>query len=100
MAVSMPAVRRLTITCEACPWQAEGELGDGRVFYMRHRFCVAQLGVGATLGDAVANSFGNEIPYHEDNGDCGKLPGQGFCSGLEGEEIAYVFQRLWAEHHA
>jgi hypothetical protein len=85
---------RLTVTCQACPWQAEGQLDDGRVFYMRHRFCRASLGFGDTLDDAVDDSFGNEIDYHDNNEDCGKPPGQGFCSGLYGEEIAYVWNLL------
>jgi hypothetical protein len=88
----------LTVTLEACPWQAEGRLDDGRWFYMRHRFCIASLGVGATLENAVKDSFTNEIEYHEDNADCGRRPGQGFCSGLIGEEIAYVWQLLACMH--
>ena len=97
MILEQPRVTGLTITCEACPWQAEGKLEDGRVFYMRHRFCSAQLGIGATVEEAVKDSFGHWIEYHYDNGDCGRPAGQGYCSGLAGEEIAYVFQRLWQE---
>ena len=92
-----PIVRKFTITLEACPWQAEGRLDDGRFIYMRHRFCLASLGFGHDLESAVQDSFRHEIEYHEDNGDCGKPAGQGFCSGLQGEEIAYVFQRLCEE---
>ena len=90
--------KRLTVITEACPWQAEGELTDGRIFYMRHRFCMASLGAGASLEEAVADSFTNTIEYHEDNTACGLPPGRGFCSGLQGEEIAYVWQMLAITH--
>lgn len=44
------------ITCQAMPWQAEGRLHDGRWFYMRVRHNVAELGLGATLDDAIDDS--------------------------------------------
>jgi hypothetical protein len=86
----------LTVTCESCPWQAQGRLDDGRFFYMRHRGCRAALGFGETFEVAVKDSWGNWITYHENNEDCGKPPGYSYCSGLEGEEIAYVWQLLIA----
>lgn len=42
----MELIRRLTMTCAACPLQYEGELWDGRRLYFRYRFGWARLGVG------------------------------------------------------
>jgi hypothetical protein len=45
-------------TCEACPEQYEGTLTDGTVFYFRARFGQAQLGLGATVDQAVIDTLG------------------------------------------
>ena len=88
------------VTCEACPWQVEGQLEDGRRFYLRHRHCSMQLGVGATLEEAVRETFDprTHLKYHRDNAS--ECPGNGHCSGVYGEEIAYVWHRMWQEREA
>jgi len=80
------------VTCESCPWQVEGQLEDGRWFYLRHRNCSLQLGVGATLEEAIVNTFdlATHLTYHENN--AAECPHRGYCSGVEGEEAAYVWQ--------
>lgn len=58
-AVRVDTVRR---TCTACPTQYEGQMADGRFFYFRYRHALAELGIGATLDDAVIETLGREIP--------------------------------------
>lgn len=48
-------VKSYTVTCNACPHQAEGELSDGRWFYFRARNNVWTFSVGDTLRKAVAS---------------------------------------------
>lgn len=44
------------MTCPACPTQYDGILRDGRCFYFRYRSGRAELGVGRSVADAVADS--------------------------------------------
>ena len=46
-------VVELEQTCRACPAQWEGRTADGRHVYVRYRFGWLQVGVGATLEDAI-----------------------------------------------
>lgn len=90
----MSGIREMTITCDSCPWQAEGRLSDGRWFYMRHRFCRVSLGVGRSLARAVEDSLlSPAITYHDQ--DAGICTMNGFCSGLGDSEVSPLFWRLW-----
>jgi hypothetical protein len=53
-----PLIAESDHTCWGCPDQYEGTLTDGRWFYLRYRWGVAQLGVGVDLDDAVRDSCG------------------------------------------
>lgn len=48
-------------TCGGCPEQYEGRLIDGRFFYFRYRHGRAELGIGATLEDAVRSSAYQQV---------------------------------------
>jgi hypothetical protein len=93
----MDAPRPVTwrVTCESCPWQVEGRLPDGRWFYLRYRFCSVQLGVGADPDAAVEETLqpGTRTEYHQNN--AAGCPGNGYCSGVDGEEAAYIWQLAW-----
>lgn len=93
--MSAPRPVSWRVTCLACPWQVEGQLEDGRWFYLRHRSCSMQLGVGRTLEEAVLETLLPEthLTYHENNAS--ECPGRGYCSGVEGEEAAFVWQLVW-----
>lgn len=67
---ALPAVQQVKLTCRTTPVQLEGTLTDGRHFYFRGRDGRVQLGVGATLDDAVAETVdgGAAIGRHEDAG--------------------------------
>lgn len=51
-------VTELTRTCVACPSQWEGRLDDGRWVYVRYRFGMLRVGVGATVDAAVDATMG------------------------------------------
>jgi hypothetical protein len=42
-------------TCGSCPSQWEGRTDDGRHVYVRYRWGWLQVGLGATLDDAVSD---------------------------------------------
>lgn len=46
-------IKSITQTCDACPSQWEGELDDGRFFYVRYRWGNLQLGIGKDDSEAV-----------------------------------------------
>ena len=46
-------VKSYTVTCNACPHQAEGELSDGRWFYFRARHEYWELSIAGTLDEAI-----------------------------------------------
>ena len=46
-------VKSYTVTCNACPHQAEGELDDGRWFFFWARRRHWEIGIGDTVDDAV-----------------------------------------------
>ena len=56
--MSLPrAVAEAEITCQSAPWQAEGRLWDGPIFYLRIRSEVASLGFGSTLDEAIDDAI-------------------------------------------
>ena len=57
MKASLPrAVAEYQITCQSCPWQAEGRIWDGPWFYCRIRSGVASLGFGVSKDEAVEDA--------------------------------------------
>jgi len=74
-AVSLPrAVAEARVTCHAVPWQAEGRLWDGPWFYFRIRSGRASLGFGATVQDAVADSFHRRLLIDAGEGGNDEVP--------------------------
>ena len=64
------AVAEHKVTCTASPWQAQGRLWDGPVFYLRLRSGVASLGFGATHDEAVADATWGERHWQDfDDGE-------------------------------
>ena len=51
----MTEIKSYTVTCSACPHQAEGELSDGRWFYFRARHECWELSIANTLDDAIGD---------------------------------------------
>lgn len=63
----MPELRSLLegaeveLTCQACPSQWEGTLADGRHVYVRFRFGVLSVGLGATVEEARCDETFREM---------------------------------------
>lgn len=49
------SIKSYTVTCDACPHQAEGELIDGSWFYFRARHHAWSVSIGASVDDAIEN---------------------------------------------
>lgn len=47
---------KLVETCSAAPSQWEGELSDGRMFFVHYRHGTLSIGFGETANDAVDDS--------------------------------------------
>ena len=54
------SVKSYTVTCNACPHQAEGQLDDGRWFYFRARHNSWSISIGTSVADAVNNEIDGE----------------------------------------
>lgn len=47
----------LSLTCESCPSQWEGQLNDGTYIYVRYRFGKFTYGIGDSLDQAVREAM-------------------------------------------
>lgn len=45
-------------TCSACPLQYECETDDGKFVYVRFRWDILTIGIGASMDEAVENAMG------------------------------------------
>lgn len=67
------AVAEATVTCQSHPWQVEGRLWDGPMFYLRARSGRASLGLGASLVEAVEDGWANptidDAPWEPTNAE-------------------------------
>jgi len=54
----MITVAKVTKTCGACPAQWEGQTNDGRFVYARYRWGYLCIGLGDSLGAAIAAEGG------------------------------------------
>lgn len=85
-----PAVATQELTCPSVPVQIQGELTDGRWFYFRCRFGVAELGFGHDLESAVMDTFGRK----------GIQVGGPWHGWLTVAQINDLFARLYADSTA
>lgn len=84
--ITHPAIAEQEQTCGACPEQYEGRLVDGRHFYLRYRWGVARLGLGATADAAVEDPAASYMEWGDN------LQGQ-----FDGD-VDFVFQMLYERH--
>ena len=90
-ALTHPLVATCEHTCPGSPDQYEGTLVDGRHFYLRYRFGRVQLGLGATIDEAVEETvFGGGVEM--------SLGGEYAGEFESDEERDTVFTQLLAEH--
>lgn len=88
----MQKIKTIKKTCDACPSQWEGELEDGRNFYIRYRFGLLTVRFGKNVGDSAIDQKTSYQVYELTHGN--SLDGYMTEEELQGL-TEYVF--YWGE---
>jgi hypothetical protein len=82
-------------TCESSPAQWEGLTADGKVVYVRYRYGVLRVGIGADTDEAVENAFA------PDNACMSKL-GEEWEGDLRYDEMTRATRNafIWPTHES
>lgn len=75
-----PYVADFAITSSVAPVQVEGQLTDGRWFYLRHRHSLSQLGLGESPEEALDSTLRPDTCYRD---YCIHAKVTGLCSAPE-----------------
>lgn len=59
--ISDPRVATAVRTCDRSPTQYEGQLADGRFWYLRYRWGGLSVGVGADVDEAIGHDGASRV---------------------------------------